>query len=53
MGRLSVEMTLKHLPDGKAFHSITYGKGNMGAHGNVLTPERALEGVTLCKKPKS
>ncbi len=30
---------IKNLPDGKAFHSITYGKGNMGAHGNVLTPE--------------
>ena len=30
--------TIKELPDGKAFHTITYGKGNMGAHGNVLTP---------------
>lgn len=30
---------IKNLPDGKAFHTITFGKGNMGAHGNVLTPE--------------
>ncbi len=29
---------IKELSDGKAFHTITYGKGNMGAHGNVLTP---------------
>ncbi len=30
--------TIKNLPDGKAYHSITFGKGNMGAHGNVLSP---------------
>jgi mono/diheme cytochrome c family protein len=29
---------IKTLSDGKAFHTITFGKGNMGAHGNVLTP---------------
>ena len=30
---------IKELPDGKAFHSITYGKGNMGSHASVLSPE--------------
>lgn len=30
---------IKNLSDGKAFHSITYGKGNMGAHGNVMNPD--------------
>ncbi|MFT5725170.1 MAG: mono/diheme cytochrome c family protein [Bacteroidia bacterium] len=29
---------IKDLSDGKMFHSISFGKGNMGAHGNVLTP---------------
>lgn len=31
---------IKNLPDGKAFHTISYGKGNMGAHASVLTPEQ-------------
>lgn len=30
---------IKNLPDGQAFHTITYGKGNMGGHGSVLAPE--------------
>ena len=30
---------LKNLPEGKAFHSITYGKGMMGAHAQQLTQE--------------
>lgn len=31
--------TLKDLPEGKIFHSITYGKGLMGAHNSLLTAE--------------
>lgn len=30
---------LKELPEGKMFHSITYGKGLMGAHASQLTKE--------------
>ena len=29
--------TLKNLPEGKIFHSITYGKGLMGSHASQLT----------------
>lgn len=30
---------IKNLPDGQAFHTITFGKGNMGSHAYALTPE--------------
>ncbi|MCS6789492.1 MAG: cytochrome c [Bacteroidia bacterium] len=30
---------LKDLPEGKMFHSITYGKNLMGSHASQLTPE--------------
>ncbi len=30
---------LKELPEGKMFHSITYGKNLMGSHASQLTPE--------------
>lgn len=30
---------LKSLPEGKMFHSITYGKGQMGSHASQLTKE--------------
>lgn len=31
--------SLKNLPEGKMFHTITYGKGLMGAHGPLLSQE--------------
>jgi mono/diheme cytochrome c family protein len=31
--------TLKELPEGKIFHTITYGKGLMGSHASQLTKE--------------
>lgn len=30
---------LVNLPEGKIFHSITYGKGNMGSHASQLTQQ--------------
>lgn len=42
--------TIKELPDGKAFHTITYGKGNMGAHGNVLTPDERWKVLHYVRK---
>jgi outer membrane protein OmpA-like peptidoglycan-associated protein len=30
---------LKDLPEGKIFHTLTYGKGNMGSHASQLTAE--------------
>lgn len=30
---------LKNLPEGKMFHSITYGKGQMGSHSSQLSKE--------------
>ena len=30
---------LKELPEGKMFHTITYGKGLMGSHASQLTKE--------------
>jgi hypothetical protein len=30
---------LKDLPEGKMFHTIQYGKGNMGSHASQLTPD--------------
>ncbi len=41
---------IKNLPDGQAFHTITYGKGNMGAHGNVLTPEERWKVLHYVRK---
>ncbi|MBO6518203.1 MAG: OmpA family protein [Bacteroidia bacterium] len=41
---------IKNLPDGQAFHSITFGKGNMGAHGNVLTPEERWKVLHYVRK---
>ena len=34
---------VKELPDGKIWHTITYGKGNMGSHASVLTPKERWE----------
>jgi mono/diheme cytochrome c family protein len=41
---------IKALPDGKAFHTITFGKGNMGAHGNVLSPDERWKVLHYVRK---
>jgi len=30
--------TIQNLADGKIYHTLTYGKNNMGSHASVLTP---------------
>jgi mono/diheme cytochrome c family protein len=34
---------LKNLPAGKMFHSITYGKGQMGSYASQMTPQQRWE----------
>lgn len=41
---------LKNLPEGKIFHSITYGKGLMGAHSGMLTQEERWKLVLYVQK---
>lgn len=41
---------LKTLPEGKIFHSITYGKGLMGAHSGMLTQEERWKLVLYVQK---
>lgn len=41
---------LKNLPEGKIFHSITYGKGLMGAHAPMLTQEERWKLVCYVQK---
>lgn len=41
---------IKNLPDGKIFHTITYGKGIMGPHGSVLSPTERWELVYYVRK---
>lgn len=41
---------LKTLPEGKIFHSITYGKGLMGAHSSQLTQEERWKVVLYVQK---
>lgn len=41
---------LKDLPEGKIFHSITYGKGSMGNHGSLLTQEERWKLVYFVQK---
>jgi len=40
---------LKDLPEGKMFHSITYGKGLMGAHASQLTKSQRWKIVAYIK----
>jgi mono/diheme cytochrome c family protein len=40
---------LKDLPEGKMFHSITYGKGMMGSHASQLSKEERWEVVAYVK----
>lgn len=42
--------TLKNLPEGKIFHSITYGKGTMGSHASQLTQEERWKLVYYVQK---
>ncbi|MBX3164587.1 MAG: cytochrome c [Bacteroidetes bacterium] len=42
--------TLKNLSAGKIFHSITYGKGTMGAHASQLTQEERWKLVYYVQK---
>lgn len=41
---------LKDLPEGKIFHSITYGKGLMGNHASMLTQEERWKLVHYVQK---
>jgi mono/diheme cytochrome c family protein len=41
---------LKNLPEGKIFHSITYGKGLMGSHASQLTQEERWKLVMYVQK---
>jgi mono/diheme cytochrome c family protein len=41
---------LKDLSEGKIFHSITYGKGTMGAHASQLTQEERWKLVYFVQK---
>jgi mono/diheme cytochrome c family protein len=42
--------TLKNLSEGKMFHSITYGKGLMGAHAPLLSTEERWKVVLYIQK---
>ena len=42
--------SLKKLPEGKIFHSITYGKGLMGSHASQLTQEERWKLVHYVQK---
>ena len=46
----SFSTTLKDLPEGKIFHTITYGKGLMGAHAPLLTQEERWKLVYYVQK---
>ncbi len=37
---------LKNLPAGKMFHSITYGKGQMGSYASQMTPQQRWEVIS-------
>lgn len=41
---------LKNLPEGKIFHSITYGKNSMGPHYSLLTQEERWKLVYFVQK---
>lgn len=41
---------LKNLPEGKIFHSITYGKNSMGSHASQLTAEERWKLVFYVQK---
>ena len=41
---------LKNLPEGKIFHTLTYGKGSMGSHASQLTQEERWKLVYYVQK---
>lgn len=41
---------LKNLPEGKIFHTLTYGKGTMGSHASQLTQEERWKLVYYVQK---
>ena len=41
---------LKNLPEGKIFHTLTYGKGTMGSHASQLTQEERWKLVYFVQK---
>ncbi|MFT4521380.1 MAG: mono/diheme cytochrome c family protein [Bacteroidia bacterium] len=41
---------IKNLSDGQMFHTITFGKGNMGSHASVLTPEQRWQVIGYVRK---
>ena len=45
----SFKTQLKDLPEGKMFHSITYGKNLMGSHASQLTPEERWKIIHFLK----
>jgi outer membrane protein OmpA-like peptidoglycan-associated protein len=44
------DQIVKDLSDGKMFHTITHGKGNMGSHASVLTPEQRWQVIHYVRK---
>jgi mono/diheme cytochrome c family protein len=42
--------SLKNLAEGKMFHTITYGKGLMGAHASLMSPEERWQVVLYIQK---
>lgn len=40
---------IQTLPEGKIFHTLTYGKGLMGSHASVLTPEQRWKVIHYVK----
>ena len=41
---------LKDLPEGKMFHTLTYGKGAMGSHASQLTKVERWKVIAFVKK---
>lgn len=42
--------TLKYLPAGKMFHTLTYGKGIMGSYASQITPKERWEVICYIQK---
>jgi mono/diheme cytochrome c family protein len=40
---------IKTLPDGKIYHTITYGKGLMGSHAHMLSPDERFKVINYVK----
>lgn len=41
---------IKNLPEGKIYHSITHGKGLMGSHASMLSPDERWKVIHYVKK---